>query len=115
MIFVAAAGCVRELAGLVIVQGACRVVYRDDNVMLLFVSLGFIILYVFGLCRFGGPDALALAAHVALLGLLGLGGKLIDIFDVDEGPGEAVSFVDGLEPYDFFSKPATPRRYRKAR
>ena len=115
MIFVAAAGGVWELAGLVSVKGARHVVYCDDNVVLSFVSIGFIVLHVFGLCRFGRPDVLALAAHVALLGLLGIGEKIIDIFDVDEGPGEAVSFVDGLEPYDFFSKPATPRRYRKAR
>ena len=48
---------------------------------------------------FGGPDALALAAYVALLGLLGLGGKLVEVFDVDEGPGEVVSSADRLEPY----------------
>ena len=95
---VAADGGVRELTGLVSVQGTRHVVYRDDNVVLLFVSLGFIVLHVFVLCMFGGPDALALAAHVALLGLLGIGEKIIDIFDVDEGPGEVVSSADSLEP-----------------
>ena len=73
LIFVAAAGGMRELSGLVSLQGARHVVDCDDNVVLSFVSLGFIVLHVFGLCRFGGPDALALAAHVALLGILGLG------------------------------------------
>ena len=100
LIFVAAAGGVRELGGLVSVQGARHVVYHDDNVVLSFVSLGFIVLHIFGLCRFFGPDALALAAHVALLGLLGLVEKLIDIFDFDKRPGELVSLVDGLEQCD---------------
>ena len=37
---------------------------------------------------------------MALLGLLGLGEKLMDVFDIDEGPGEVVSLEDGLEPCD---------------
>ena len=98
LIFVAAVGGVWELASLVSVQGARHVEYYADNVVMQFVSLGFIVLHVFGLCKFGGTDTLALAANVALLGILGLGGGIIDVLDVDEGPGEVVSSADGLKP-----------------
>ena len=66
--------------------------------MLAFVGLDFIVSFVFGLCMFGGPDTLALATHVALLSLLGLGEKLMDIFDVGVGPGEVFYSADGLDP-----------------
>ena len=59
LIFIAAAGGVWEPSGLVSVQGARHILYCDDNVVLAFVSIGFIVLLVFGLCMFGGPDALA--------------------------------------------------------
>ena len=100
LIFVAAAGGVREPTSLVSVQGARHVVYCDDNVVMLFFSLGFIVLHIFGLCRFGGSDALALAENVALLGLLRLGEKLMEVFEVDTGTGEVVSSADALEPCD---------------
>ena len=71
--------------------------YCDDYVVLAFLSLGFIVLLVFGSCLFGGPDALELAMYLSLLVLLGLRGTLIDLFDVDEGPGEVVLSADGLD------------------
>ena len=83
---------------MVSVQGARHVLYYDDNVVLAFVSIGSIVLLVFGLCMFGVPDALELAAHVVLLGLVRIGEKLMDLSDVDEGPGEVVSLADGLDP-----------------
>ena len=87
LLFISAAGGVRDPASLVSVQGALNVLYCDENVVLAFVSISLIVLNIFGLCLFGGPYALALAEHVALLDILGLRGKLMDIFDIDEGPG----------------------------
>ena len=45
--------------------------------------------------------ALVLAPHVSLLCFFQLWGKLVDVFDVDEGLREVVSFPDGLEPSVF--------------
>ena len=41
---------------------------------------------------------MALGFHVSLLGFFGLVEILVDVLDVDKGPGEVASFADGLEP-----------------
>ena len=61
---------------MVSVQGARYVLYYDDNAVLAIVSIGSIVLLVFGLCMFGVPDSLEMAAHVVLLGLLRIGENL---------------------------------------
>ena len=35
--------------------------------------------------------------HVSLLGFFGLREILVDVLDVDKGPGEIAAFADGLE------------------
>ena len=35
---------------------------------------------------------------MSLLGFFGLGEILVDVLDVDSGPGEVASFADGLDP-----------------
>ena len=41
---------------------------------------------------------MTLGFHVSLLGFFGLGEILVDVLDVDKGPGEVDAFADGLEP-----------------
>ena len=114
LIFIAAAGCVRETAGLVSVQGARHVFYCDHNVVLALVSLGFIVLLVFGLCMFCGPDAFGLAENVALMGLLGLGEKLWTFLTLMRGQERYFPWQMDLIHVLFVGKPAASWRYRMA-
>ena len=41
---------------------------------------------------------MSLGFHVSLLGFFGLGEILVDVLDVDKGPGELAAFADGFEP-----------------
>ena len=44
----------------------------------------------------GGPGALWLGLHVALLCFLGLWEKLVDVFNVDKRPGKEISGSNGF-------------------
>ena len=47
-------------------------------------------------CGVCWSNALALAAHVSELSLLGFGKMIVNVFDVDKQPGEELSGPNGL-------------------
>ena len=49
---------------------------------------------------------MTLAAHVSLLGLLGLGEVFVDVLDVDEGQVRQLPFRMALSQVDLVEKPA---------
>ena len=95
-----------ELASLVGKEGKLHVIYCDDYVVLFFLvfsdsAFSFCFCCVWHQRRFGGAHALVLEHHMYLLCFLRLWKKIVDIFYVDEGPIEVVSFPYGLEPIAF--------------
>ena len=54
-----------------------------------------------GFSYFHGPDTLPLAVHVSILSFHLFREILGDIHDIDEWPGEIITFADSLQPEGF--------------
>ena len=95
-----------EISSLVCKEGTLHVIYCDDYVVLFFLvfsdsAFSFCFCCVWHQRRFGRAHTLELSPHMSLFYLLILWEKLVEVFDVDEGPREVVSFTDGFEPSVF--------------
>ena len=95
LVLVAAAGGMRESTCLICVDRVTGIIECYENVLLFCYGHGH---SSGGLLGLGGLHPLELGFHVSLLGFFGLGEILVDVLDVDKGPGEVAAFADGLDP-----------------
>ena len=81
-----------------------HVVYCGGEIVLLWFSLGGGCIVWFGR-RVCWAHVLALAAHVSEYSFLRFREVLVNVFYVDERPGEEISGLNGFEPCRFGGKP----------